>query len=145
MEDFGLFLYGWTAYHKVLWIVSITDTGLIGFGAFFVLVSAPTIHSVKAFPGLWSTSFAKLSAQMPAQLYLVDVFGAQAAGSALGANNLPRFGFSSFLPLAGRAMYSSLGYAWGNTLLGFLALAFVLFPILFYKYGDRLRAGAIKM
>lgn len=82
---------------------------------------------------------------MPAQLYLVDIFGAQAAASALGANNFLRFVFSTLLPLAGPAMYSSLGYGWGNTLLGFLALAFVPFPILFYMYGDRLRVWAIKL
>lgn len=35
----GLFMYGWTAYYKVHWIVPIIGTGLIGFGAFFVLVS----------------------------------------------------------------------------------------------------------
>lgn len=82
---------------------------------------------------------------MPAQLYLVDLFGAQAAASALGANNLLRFVFSTFLPLAGPAMYSSLALGWGNTLLGFLSLVFVPFPILFYKYGERLRAQPVKL
>lgn len=144
--SFGLFLYGWTAYYKVSWIVPIIGTSLIGFGAFFVLVSPlTTLPKAKALAGLCCTFFPNLSAQMPAQLYLVDVFGAQAAASALGANNLVRFVFSTFLPLAGPAMYSSLGYGWGNTLLGFLALAFVPFPILFYKYGERLRAEPIKL
>lgn len=82
---------------------------------------------------------------MPAQLYLVDLFGAQAAASALGANNLLRFLFSTFLPLAGPVMYSSLGLGWGNTLLGFLSLVFIPFPILFYKYGERLRARPVKL
>ncbi|ROV93375.1 hypothetical protein VMCG_08407 [Cytospora schulzeri] len=115
----GLFMYGWTAYYKVHWIVPIIGTGLTGFGAFFVL--------------------------MPAQLYLVDLFGSQAAASALGANNLLRFLFSTFLPLAGPPMYEALGYGWGNTLLGFLALAFVPFPILFYKHGERLRAKPVEL
>lgn len=35
----GLFLYGWTAYYKVHWIVPILGTSLMGFGAFFVIVS----------------------------------------------------------------------------------------------------------
>jgi hypothetical protein len=77
---------------------------------------------------------------MPAQLYLVDVFGSAAAASALGANNLLRYISSTFLPLAGPPIYQRLGYGWGNTLLGFVALAFVPAPVLFYRYGERLRA-----
>lgn len=34
----GLFVYGWTAYYKVHWIVPIIGTVFIGFGAFFVIV-----------------------------------------------------------------------------------------------------------
>ncbi|OGE54732.1 hypothetical protein PENARI_c005G00818 [Penicillium arizonense] len=112
----GLFLYGWTAYYKVHWFVPILGTSLMGFGAFFVIT--------------------------PAQLYLIDVFGSEAAASALGANNLLRYISSTFLPLAGPAMYSSLNYGWGNSLLGFIALAFVPAPVLFYKYGEQLRAKA---
>lgn len=35
----GLFVYGWTVQYQVHWIVPIIGTALIGFGAFFVLVS----------------------------------------------------------------------------------------------------------
>lgn len=35
----GLFIYGWTSYYKVHWIVPILGTVLVGYGAFFVLVS----------------------------------------------------------------------------------------------------------
>ncbi|KAL5365391.1 major facilitator superfamily domain-containing protein [Aspergillus floccosus] len=109
----GLIMYGWTAYYKVHWIVPIISTVFMGFGAFFVI--------------------------MPSQLYLVDVFGSQTAASALGANNLLRYISSTFLPLAGPAMYQSLNYGWGNTLLGLLAFAFVPGPLLFYRYGEYLR------
>ena len=34
----GLFIYGWTAYYKVHWIVPIIGTFFIGVGAYFVLV-----------------------------------------------------------------------------------------------------------
>jgi predicted MFS family arabinose efflux permease len=36
----GLFIYGWTAYYKVHWIVPIIGTFFIGLGAYFVLVSS---------------------------------------------------------------------------------------------------------
>ncbi|KAJ5216403.1 uncharacterized protein N7498_002810 [Penicillium cinerascens] len=110
----GLFIYGWTAYYQVHWIVPILGTLIVGFGAFFVV--------------------------MPSQLYLVDLFGSEAAASALGANILLRSMFGAFLPLAGSHMYSTLNYGWGNTLLGFLALAFAPVPILFYRYGEWLRS-----
>ncbi|KAI2669805.1 hypothetical protein CBS147332_7975 [Penicillium roqueforti] len=110
----GLFIYGWTAYHQVHWMAPIFGTFIVGFGAFFVI--------------------------MPSQLYLVDLFGSEAAASALGANILLRSMFGAFLPLAGSHMYSALNYGWGNTLLGFLALAFAPVPILFYRYGEWLRS-----
>lgn len=37
----GLFVYGWTARYQVHWIVPLIGTAMIGFGAFFVLVSLP--------------------------------------------------------------------------------------------------------
>ena len=77
---------------------------------------------------------------MPAQLYLVQVFGSAGAASALAANTLLRSLCSTFLPLAAPALYETLHYGWGNTLLGFLALAFLPFPIYFYKHGEQLRA-----
>lgn len=109
----GLFIYGWAAYYQVHWMVPIFGTFIVGFGAFFVI--------------------------MPSQLYLVDLFGSEAAASALGANILLRSMFGAFLPLAGSQMYSALNYGWGNTLLGLLALAFAPVPILFYRYGEWLR------
>lgn len=42
-------------------------------------------------------------------------------------------------PLFGLQMYDGLGLGWGNSLLGFLALAMCPIPFLFYKYGERLR------
>ena len=78
--------------------------------------------------------------QMPTQLYLIELFGSKGAASALSANNVLRYMGGTFLPLAGPGLYRALDYGWGNTLLGFLALVFALPPVLFYKYGERLRA-----
>ena len=77
---------------------------------------------------------------MPTQLYLIELFGSKGAPSALSAMNVLRYMGGTFLPLAGPRLYRVLGYGWGNTLLGFLALLFALPPVLLYKYGERLRA-----
>jgi hypothetical protein len=77
---------------------------------------------------------------MPTQLYLIELFGSKGAASALGANNILRYMGGTFLPLAGPRLYRSLGYGWGNTLLGFLALLFAVPPVFMYRYGERLRA-----
>ncbi|KAL2817766.1 MFS multidrug transporter [Aspergillus cavernicola] len=45
----------------------------------------------------------------------------------------------ALLPLAGPAMFDALGLGWGNSLLGFIALAFVPVPILFNRYGQAIR------
>ncbi|KAF2690948.1 MFS general substrate transporter [Lentithecium fluviatile CBS 122367] len=110
---FGFFWYGWAAEEGTHWIVPILGTGLIGIGSLFVM--------------------------MPAQTYLVDIYGSEAAASALAANTLIRSLFGAFLPLAGPDLYDSLGLGWGNSLLGFIALAFVPVPYLFYRYGERIR------
>ncbi|KAF2014428.1 MFS general substrate transporter [Aaosphaeria arxii CBS 175.79] len=109
----GFFWYGWSAEQQTHWIVPILGTGLIGIGSLFII--------------------------MPAQTYLVDVFGSEAAASALAANTLLRSLFGAFLPMAGGSMYDALGLGWGNSVLGFIGLAFIPVPYFFYKFGDRIR------
>lgn len=76
---------------------------------------------------------------MPTMSYLTDVFGSEGAASALAANTLLRSLFGAFLPMAGPAMYKSLGLGWGNSLLGFIGLAFIPVPFLFWNYGEKIR------
>jgi MFS family permease len=109
----GFFWYGWSAEYRAHWIVPILGTSFIGLSAFMLL--------------------------MPAQLYLVDAFGSEAAASALAANTVLRSLFGALLPLAGPPLYSALGLGWGNSSLAFIALAFVPVPWLFFKYGEHLR------
>jgi MFS family permease len=109
----GFFWYGWAAETKTHWIVPILGTGFIGIGALFVL--------------------------MPSQIYLVDAFGPEAAASALAANTMMRTLAGAFLTLAGPPLYDSLGFGWGNSLLGFLCLLFLPVPFLFYRHGKWLR------
>lgn len=109
----GIFWYGWAAEEQTHWIVPIIGTFFFGFGVLWVL--------------------------MPTQLYLVEAFGPEAAASALAANVILRLLFAAFIPLAGPSLYADLGLGWGNSVLGFIGLAFLPVPLLFYRYGGWLR------
>ncbi|KAI1803011.1 bicyclomycin resistance protein [Daldinia bambusicola] len=108
----GLFIYGWTAEYKVHWIVPIIGTCVVGIG------------NILVFMGI--------------QLYLVDAFTIYAA-SAIACNTIVRSLAGAVLPLAGLPMYDKLGIGWGNSTLGFIAVA--LFPVSLgiIKYGEWLR------
>ncbi|ROW15939.1 hypothetical protein VPNG_02482 [Cytospora leucostoma] len=108
----GLFMYGWSAQYKTHWIVPIIGTGLVGVGNIAVFMCVVS--------------------------YLVDAFTIYAA-SALAANTVVRSIMGAVLPLAGGKMYDSLGLGWGNSLLGFIAIACIPVPILLLKYGERMR------
>lgn len=109
----GLFWYGWSSDQRTHWIIPIIGTSLIAIGMLFTL--------------------------LPTQLYLVDVFGAGAAASALAANLILRVLCGAFITLAGPPLYARLGLGWGNSLLGFLYIAFLPVTLLIYRYGAWLR------
>lgn len=75
---------------------------------------------------------------MPVSSYFVDIYGPYAA-SALAANTAFRSLGGTFFPLTGPALYDKLGLGWGNTVIGFITLAMAGIPLLFYKYGERIR------
>jgi hypothetical protein len=124
----GLFLYGWSASDKVHWIVPIIGTGFLGAGLFIIVVS---------FPGQERRRVADRD-QMPATTYLVDAYIIHAASVSAAATVL-RSLLGSLLPLAGNSMYDSLGVGWGTSLLGFIAVAFIPVPAIFWKFGERIR------
>ncbi|KAK0725354.1 major facilitator superfamily transporter [Lasiosphaeris hirsuta] len=71
--------------------------------------------------------------------YLAAAYGIYAA-SALAGNAVMRSIFGAVLPLAGPSMYAALTPQWAGTLLGLMEVVLIPIPILFYKYGDRIRA-----
>lgn len=77
---------------------------------------------------------------MPIQTYLIDAYTIHAA-SAIAANAVLRSLVGAVLPLAGQSMYKALGLGWGNSLLAFIALAMCPIPVIFYKYGERIRTN----
>lgn len=110
----GLFIYGWTADKHVQWAVPLLGTLFVGIGM--------------------------LAAFMCVQTYLIDAFTVHAA-SAVAANTVLRSVFGAVLPLCGLQMYDTLGLGWGNSLIGFVALALVAVPPFFYFYGERIRTS----
>lgn len=75
---------------------------------------------------------------MPASTYVVDAYTVHAA-SVSAAATVFRSLLGALLPLAGNNMYNDLGLGWGTSVLGFIAVAFVPLPFVFWKYGERLR------
>ncbi|KAF3763023.1 MFS general substrate transporter [Cryphonectria parasitica EP155] len=71
--------------------------------------------------------------------YLAGAYGTFAA-SALAGNAVIRSMFGATLPLAGPSMYTKLTPQWAGTLLGLLEVVLIPIPIVFYKYGNRIRA-----
>ncbi|KAJ5780372.1 benomyl/methotrexate resistance protein [Penicillium paradoxum] len=110
----GLFLYGWTAEYGVQWMVPIIGTAFVGVGL--------------------------IGSFIPTSTYLIDAFGIHSA-SAIAANTVLRSLFGALIPLAGPDMYEAMGLGWGNSLLGFLSLAMIPIPVLFWKYGEKLRTS----
>jgi hypothetical protein len=59
----------------------------------------------------------------------------------MAANTVFRSLAGAMLPLAGPKMYQALGLGWGNSLLGFIALALCGLPVIFWIYGERIRTS----
>lgn len=108
----GLFIYGWSTQYQVHWIVPIIGTVFIAFGLICVF--------------------------LPIGTYLVDAFTSYAA-SAMAATTVLRSLGGALLPLSGRKLYNLMGLGWGNSLLAFVALAFVPAIYLLMKYAERIR------
>ena len=72
------------------------------------------------------------------QNYYIDSFSKYAA-SAIAAGAAFRSIVGGILPLGATGLFEKLGYGWGISVFGFLALALTPAPVLFYLYGQRLR------
>ena len=71
--------------------------------------------------------------------YLLDAYAKYAASAIAGAVFLEN-AFAAFLPLATQSMYRTLGFQWAGSLLGFLALALSLVPVVLVVYGRSIRS-----
>lgn len=72
--------------------------------------------------------------------YLVDVYGPLNGASAMAANGLARYAAGAAFPLFTFQMYEGLGIAWATSLLGFVSLALLPIPWVFFKWGPKIRS-----
>ena len=71
--------------------------------------------------------------------YLAGSYGIYAASAFVG-NAVIRSVVGGTLPLAGPAMYKALTPQWAGTLLGLLEVCLIPIPLIFYRYGAKIRA-----
>ena len=108
----GLFVYAWTTFPSLHWIIPTIGLALIGFG---IMVIVSTVS-----------------------LYITDSY-AKFAGSAIAAVAFGENIFAAWLPLAAKSMYTVLGFQWASSLLGFVALVLGLAPIVLSFKGEKIR------
>lgn len=110
----GLFWFGWSGYKAdIHWIV-------------------PTLSGLLTGYGLLSIFLQSLN-------YIVDAY-LMFAASAIAANTFLRSLAGGVFPLFATYMFDALKVNWTGTLLGCVALVLVPIPVIFYKYGHKLRA-----
>ncbi|EXJ69737.1 uncharacterized protein A1O5_06808 [Cladophialophora psammophila CBS 110553] len=109
----GLFLFAWTTYPSVHWIVPIIGAMFFSCGLVMVFISLMS--------------------------YLVDSYVVYAA-SVLAANSALRSLFGTAFPLFTTQMYENLGNQWASSIPAFLVLGCLPFPFLFHKYGPQIRS-----
>ncbi|CAH0046160.1 unnamed protein product [Clonostachys solani] len=109
----GLFIFAWTSHPTTHWAGMVVGSIPTGMGMYMVFVQCFN--------------------------YLIDVY-APIANSAIGGNTFIRSFFGAGFPLFGPYMYHNLGVDWATSTLGFISIAMIPIPILFYKYGYRIRS-----
>ncbi|MCJ1370039.1 hypothetical protein MMC20_001251, partial [Loxospora ochrophaea] len=109
----GLFWFGWSGYKKdTHWIV-------------------PTLSGLMTGYGLLSIFLQSLN-------YIVDAY-LMFAASAIAANTLLRSICGAVFPLFSMYMFAGIGVNWSGTLLGCIAVLLIPIPVIFYKFGAKIR------
>ncbi|KAK3349580.1 major facilitator superfamily transporter [Lasiosphaeria hispida] len=110
----GLFWMAWTSRSDVSWV-------------------SPVVAMI---PFAWGNLCVFISTMQ----FTVDTYTGTVIASATSANSLTRYGLSGAFPLFAIQMYSRLGINWATSLLGFLSLAMLPVPWVFFKYGKKIRS-----
>ncbi|KAL2836008.1 major facilitator superfamily domain-containing protein [Aspergillus pseudoustus] len=109
----GLFIFGWTSQLSIHWFPSMIGGACMGLGFFTIFQAALN--------------------------YLIDTFQTVSA-SAIAANTFLRSVFAGCFPLFATSMFRNMGVPWASSVLGFVAIALIPIPYLFYVFGLRIRA-----
>jgi hypothetical protein len=109
----GLFWFGWTSDRNISWVPQVIAGVPIGMGILVIFMQGLN--------------------------YIIDVY-MMFANSAIAANTLVRSGLGGAFPLFAVQMYHKLGVDWASSLLGFLTVAMIPIPIVFFFYGKKIRA-----
>ncbi|KAL2819240.1 major facilitator superfamily domain-containing protein [Aspergillus granulosus] len=109
----GLFWFGWTSNKNIHWAPQVIAGIPIGMGILVIFMQGLN--------------------------YIIDVY-LMFANSAIAANTLIRSTLGGAFPLFAVQMYQKLGVDWASSLLGFLTVAMIPIPILFFIYGKKIRA-----
>ncbi|KAL8897077.1 MAG: hypothetical protein Q9207_007400 [Kuettlingeria erythrocarpa] len=108
----GLFWYAWASFPHVHWMVPTIGLAFVGFGIVVIITAV--------------------------DMYITDAY-TKFAGSAIAAVAFGENMFAAWLPLAAKSMYTNLGFQWASSLLGFVALALTLAPIVLFFKGETIR------
>ncbi|KAL2829158.1 major facilitator superfamily domain-containing protein [Aspergillus cavernicola] len=109
----GLFWFGWTSDKNISWVAQVFAGIPIGMGILVIFMQGLN--------------------------YIIDVY-LMFANSAIAANTLIRSTLGGAFPLFAVQMYHKLGVDWASSLLGFITVAMIPIPIVFFIYGKRIRA-----
>ncbi|VEU22203.1 DEKNAAC103213 [Brettanomyces naardenensis] len=85
------------------------------------------------------TGFGAMAIFIPSLNYIVDSYLLFSA-SAMAANTFLRSAFGGAFPLFAQFMFENMGTNWAGLLLGLFAIALIIFPLLFMKYGCKIRS-----
>ncbi|KAJ5093029.1 major facilitator superfamily domain-containing protein, partial [Penicillium angulare] len=110
----GFFWYGWSAQFHLHWMMPLAGASISSVGCAVAFIAIQT--------------------------YLTDSFGIYAP-SAIAVNTVVRSILAAVLPLITPSLYHRLGFGWGNSLLGCVALAFSPTTLILSRYGARLRTN----
>ncbi|KAM3072512.1 hypothetical protein ACMFMG_009310 [Clarireedia jacksonii] len=114
LAPIGMFWYGWSAENAVHW--AMTDVGGSIYCAGYIM-SLINVH-----------------------MYVIDYYGSNSA-SAIAAVTFVQSLFGGIFPLFGPKLYNTFGYGWGNSMMGFIALAIGVPAIgLLWRFGARVRS-----
>ncbi|KAJ5403498.1 hypothetical protein N7509_003369 [Penicillium cosmopolitanum] len=106
----GLFWFGWTSRTDISWASPVVAVMVFAWGNLCVFVSTTQ--------------------------YIVDTYHGLTVASAMSANSLARYGLAAAFPLFTIQMYTKLGIGWASSLLGFISVALLPVPWLFFFEGE---------